>query len=447
MRIPFLRQILLVVLLHVSFIAAEDVLIRRLISINATELLLANGMKICLKPTDFESDEVLFKFGALGGYGALDANDRASGEISVAAAWESGMGSMSSDQVSVYLYEHMLEFELKLMPFCRIIEGVGKKSEIGSFLCCVDLLFTQQKFTKEGSESAIREAKTILGKKANDYDCAYEAEFLKVNTEGLPPLRPLRVEDLSKVDFDKARQIFHRSFSNPSEFTCIIVGNFDVGKVIGLVKKHLGEIKSQSGLSGLNKPIKAPFPTGITEASICVGNHPGALTRLTFPMQVKVEEKNIHEISFICQVIEARLRNLIREKMALSYGVDVSYEFPVYPYLNNPWVSIRFRSEQQRVQEIKKVILEELKHLQADGVDPREVDLIKKLELGCQEFWLKDNFYWVSMLTNYYLWGWNPERVDYKNTSLMELSATSVNGMLKQLISLSNYSEITATSK
>jgi hypothetical protein len=161
-------------------------------------------------------------------------------------------------------------------------------------------------------------------------------------------------------------------------------------------------------------------------------------------LQRGVNDQNIDKVAFMCQIIEARLRNVITQKMALSYGVDVSYEFPVYPFLNNPWILIRYRCEDKFIAPLKEIVISELALLQSKGVTKEEVATIKKLEKGSQEFWLKDDFYWVSMLTNYYLWGWNPENIDYKNTSLYTLDVKEVNTLLKEGISLSNYSVVTA---
>ena len=133
--------------------------------------------------------------------------------------------------------------------------------------------------------------------------------------------------------------------------------------------------------------------------------------------------------------------------MNLSYGVDVSYEFPVYPFLDNPWISIRYRCEQKILSSLKEIVISELRRLQAKGTTSVDVAKIKKLEEGGQEFWLKDDFYWVSMLTNYYLWGWNPEKIDYKNKSIRNLSVEAINSLIKNAITLNNYSVITATSK
>lgn len=438
----FRRLVILLIVFSSAAFCIDDV--KQSASINATELRLDNGLMVCLKPTDYESDEVLFKVAAPGGFASLDPKDRPSGQVAAQASWESGLGRFSSDQLSVFLYEHSLEFVPKIHAFSRTVEGEGGKQSVEAFLQCIKMLFTEQRFTEEGWDAAINITRTMISKQSSDYEHAYEAAFLQFNTQHSPLLQPLETAGLESADFETGRKIFQRSFSDPSEFTLVIVGSFNVQEVAGLVKKYLGSIPQPALGSGLKRSFSVPFPPGVTEKVIRLGRQPSSLTRMTFPLQVEIGEHNIHELAFISQIIEARLRKAIIEKMALSYGVDVSYEFPLYPLLNNPWISIRFRCDEKLIASVKEIILKELAQLQSQGVTPGEVETIKKLEIGSQEFWLRDNFYWLSMLTNYYLWGWDPRLIDYKNTSVRGLSPQQVDKLLKGFFTLANYSLFTA---
>lgn len=401
-------------------------------------------MTVCLKPTDNESNTFYFKLAALGGYGSLGPKNFWSGRLADRIAWESGMGGMTSDQVSVFLYENSLEFVVEIAAFSRSIAGEGEVEGLEPFLKCVKMVFTEQQFTEEGFKAAKVLTKDIIGKLSRDSEHAYEEVFLRVNTQNLNALRPMTVDDLEKVNFQRAKSFFKRAFSDPSEFYCVITGDFNMESATKLVEKYLGAIEKPEMDSRLRKEFDVPFPAGITKTTFKLPNQTSCLTHITFPLQVEINDTNISEVSFMCQIIEARLRRVITEKMDLSYGIDVSYEFPVYPFLNNPWISIRFRCEDKLIQQISDIVIAELKRLQSGGVTLDEVQTIKKLEKGSQEFWLKDDFYLVSMLTNYYLWGWNPEKIDYQNTQIHNITVDAVNALLKKAITLSNYSSVTA---
>jgi predicted Zn-dependent peptidase len=413
-------------------------------SIDATELKLSNGLTICLKSTDSDTDEIFFKLIALGGYGSLNPKKFYSGQLADKIAWESGMGGMTSDQISVFLYKNALEFVLEISPFCRKIDGEGGEESVNSFLKGLNLVFTQQLFTQEGFHAAKVLEKDIISKLNNDNEHAFETMFLKVNTQNFPALRPMAIEDLDKVKFDEAKSFFQRCFLHPNDFFLVISGNFNIEKTIANVEKYIGSIPRPESNSKLKRAFNVPFPPGITQTTFKLPTQSSCLTHITFPLKIEVNEQNIDEIAFMCQIIEAHLRQAIIQKMNLSYGVDVSYEFPIFPFLNNPWISIRFRCEEKFIISLKEMILAELKRLQLNGTTQSEIEIIRKLEKNSQEFWFKDDFYWVSMISNYYLWGWNPEKIADKSQSIYKIDLKTINIMLKKAFSLTNYSVITA---
>lgn len=412
--------------------------------LNITYMMLANGMKVCLKPTDFESDEIIIKLVANGGYGVLPGQDRPSGELAAPIAWESGMGGLTSDQVSVLLYEHSLDFSLNIKAFSREIEGSASNAGLRAFLESMRMVFTHPNFTEEAKEVALGLAANAIKKDSADYEQSYEAIFAQVNAPGVQALRPLVVDDLKKVDLAKSQKFFRECFGDPADFICVIVGSFNLTDTKELVARILGGIPKREGEALFVQNVAAPFPAGVINKVVTLQGRNDCLTRVTFPLQMEVNENTIHLIEYVCQVIEARVRNVLTANMPYPYGVDVSYEFPLYPYLVNPWVSIRYRSSEAYVNSIKNRILSELGLLQTQGASEEEIAEIKRLQSGSEEYWLQDNFYWTSVLSNYYLWGWNPLQIVDGEKEVSRLSVAFINAALKNSFFLGNYSVVTA---
>lgn len=428
----------------VSKVVEENILETKYFSdLNLTQLILKNGMTVWLKPTNFESDEIFIKLTALGGYASLDPSDRPSGEIAAQIAWESGLGDLSTDQLSVLFYEHSIELATKIHPFNHSIEGNSGKEGLQTFLKCVNMLFTQHKLTETGKKEAISNAAKVLSKINSDSEQAYETAFLQINTQNASFLKLLTMKELNQINLEKAKSFFENCFSDPSSFACIIVGSFELSEAKKLVNEYLSVIPKKINGQLFQKKFETYFPPGVTHKVIPLPGRSDSLTRVTFPLQTVLNEKNIPSMEFMCQIIEARLRGVITSKMDYSHGVDVSYEFPLYPLLENPWISIRFRSDMSDVNRIKDLILKELKYLQENGSVEQEMLEIKRLESGSEEFWLRDNFYWVSMLSNYFLWQWSPEQIHKAESANQSLTLDTINKMLKTYFLLSNYSVIT----
>jgi zinc protease len=211
-----------------------------------------------------------------------------------------------------------------------------------------------------------------------------------------------------------------------------------------LANKHLSQIPWVGAPSDFTQSVSQMFPPGVTKVDVKMPRRFDTVTRITFPWKKTMSERKIYKMAITCQIVKARLKRVITEKMKHSYGIDVAYEFPFYPFLDNPWISIRFRSDADHLEQINKLILSELKKLQEYGIDESELAEIKKLEAGRDEFRLSDNFYWVSMLANYYLWDWDPQWIHRSSMLTQEISVDKVNWILKTAFSLENYSVVTA---
>lgn len=410
--------------------------------IGVTEWILKNGMKVIVKPTDFESDEVFIRFTAQGGLTSLSPEDFAAGDLAAQMAWESGLGHWNCDQVSVFLYEHSLEIQVKIQPFSRIIEGTSDEDGMETYLELVNLYFNSRKFTKEGFDTVIAQTKETLKKKRSDFDATFEEAVRAANTKDVLVPYHIHIEDLEKINFKKAKKLHEMAYSNPGDFTCVIVGNVEPDEIKPLINRYLGSLDSKGKSSWPSFKCHLAFAEGVTQKVVPIHTRADSLTRVTLPIHGKPSQESIRKVELLAQIIEGRLRKLFREKMSTSYGIDVGYEFPCYPLLHMPWMTIQYRSESHKIIVLNEIILKELKLLVEKGPTEAEIKEAISQQSRSDEFWLKDNYFWVATLSNYYMWGWNPKEILKSYADSNDLTPDSVRSLLKQLIDIQNYSII-----
>lgn len=412
--------------------------------IGLLEMVLDNGMRVWLKPTTFDSDEVVVSVAALGGYASIENSDPLDGELAVQYAVQSGFDAMDNEKFSAFLQDHALEFEPKIDKFSRAIYAQAEAKELPALMECVEKVFTSPRFTEKGWSEALILTKESASKLIADGEYLLEQAFLRANTQNSSLFRPISLESIRRANAEKSKELFRRCFNDPADFVCVIVGTYDIMQVAQQAKHHLGKIPKGKPADIFKNVFSASFPKGVTQEVVKTRTHQGMLTHLSFPLQVNIDEKSIHKVAFACQIIEANLRRVITNKMKISYGVDVSYEFPLFPFRQDPWISIRFGTDEKTIRTMLSLVLDEIRRLQREGAMEGEIELMKKLEAGSQDYWLHDNLYWGTMLTNYYYWGWNPEGIDYKNTGLMDYTKTTLNPFLAEFISLENYGVFSA---
>lgn len=385
--------------------------VTRFNEIGATELKLKNGLCVCLKPTDFEEDEVVVRMAALGGFAAIHPNQRASLELAGKVRLESGIGAYNADQLSVLLYDKSAEFSLGIEAFCRSIEGSAGKGEAELLFKLINLVFTEQKFTEHAFDLVLSQAKASVAKRSLDSTRAFDEAFLAVNTQNYSALRPLELSDILRADFNLSRKFYEEAFANPQEFVCVIVGSFDVDEMIKMVEQHLASIPLKKAQFGMNYTYLPKFPSGVVSKQVKCCKHCENTSRLTFPVKAKIDETSIKRLEFICQVLAARLSKTISEFTGVPQKIEVVYEFPFFPLLESPWVTIQFKSEEPTVMALSEKIIAELKSIQTAGPLQSEIDLSLRQQQESDDCWMRENDFWVSTLSNYCLVGLSAEKI------------------------------------
>lgn len=410
--------------------------------LGVTEWTLKNGMKVIVKPTDFESDEVFIRFTAPGGLTSLSPEDFAPADLAAQMAWESGLGHWNSDQVSVFLYEHSLEVQVKIQPYSRIIEGTADEDGIETYLELVNLYFSNRKFTKEGFDTVIAQTKETLKKKRSDFDATFEEAVRAANTKDVLMPYHIHLEDLEKINFNRAKKLYEMAYSNPGDFICVMVGNLDPEELKPLVNRYLGALPTKGKSEWPVFKRNLVFADGVIQKVVPIHTRADSLTRVTLPIMVKPTQENIRKIELLAQMIEGRLRNLFREKMKTSHGIDVGYEFPCYPLVQLPWMTIQYRCESHKVMILNEIILNEINLIVDKGPTEAEIKDALSQQSRSDEFWLKDNYFWVATLSNYYMWGWNPKEMLKPIENSPEFTPAAVKDLMKQFLNTKSYSVI-----
>lgn len=413
-------------------------------NVEVTEIILKNGMRVYLKPTNFEEDEILIQLTAPGGFSIYGTQNRASAEIADTVALDSGFGAYNGDQLHALLYDYSFEFAPQIRPFSRIIEGTAGEESIELFLKLVNQLFTAPHFERSVFSKVVLDTKQIIRSRSYNAMLEFESTHTCLNTDGLSPLRPLTLADMEKANFEQSRNIFKKSYDNPGEFVCVIVGNFEVEKIKGLIKTYLASIPETTTKSEEPSPLIPPFPKGITTKVSLPDPHKETLVRMTFPIQEDLNEENMHDLDLATQLLSSRLRSTIKKAIGDSCGIDVGYEMPLHPSPKPVWLVIKFTANQKRTTDIKKIILDEFTHLQSHELPAHEIHSIWKEQKAADALWMIENAYWLGTLTNYAMWGWSPahlHKIEYHS------SPKHIRKVFNSFFNRKNYTLISRTLK
>ncbi len=372
------------------------------------ELTLKNGIKVCLKQTDYEKDAVVLQIFAMGGYAALATSDRPSGMLAADIAWESGLENKTADQLSFVLYQRSIEIETKIQMFDRHIEACSPTSHLSTCLKIIHLLFTQPKFEQGALKHVLANTRNYIQiKNLQEHKISREI-FLKVHTQNGFLFNQLTLGDLDDVSLAKAEKFFKQCFSNPSEFTFILVGDFDTETVQPLLETYLGSIPNQQ-IKGPPNPPLPTFPEGIVQKEFRGSPYKKEiLTRLTFPIPIKITDQTVHSLNSICYIIKNRIVQDLASSLPDKKRLEVSYEFPFFPQVDELWLIIQFSlPSDHEISSLTHQIIKSLGQLKTQGPSQEEINELIHFSSSIEEIEVKENAYVLSLLANYYRANWD----------------------------------------
>lgn len=369
-----------------------------------TEAKLKNGLRVCLKKSDLEPKEFDFQLFAIGGIAQLPAIDRPSGWLAGDIAWESGLNELNADELECALDDHSLEMNIKLGLFDRKIMAAGPTAELAYSLELVRLLFTNPQFNEAGLRQAIAQVRERFQKQEQACQIADEQTALKINLRNWYYTAPFNSLDLGKVELEKAKAIFKTFFFNPAEFTIVIVGDFDPKPVLAILEESLGSLPFYP-VTQWPQPNPPSFPDGMTKKEFTgVARYRDSLTRLTFPLSSQAIDPTA--LDLLCFILKKGLTSEAILSEFKTNCFNISYAFPLFPYLHPCWLVIKFSSPAHQIQPICQCILKKMEKITVKAISEDEIKWAYQ-ELGKKRAQASDNAYMLSLLADSYRAGWD----------------------------------------
>jgi zinc protease len=243
------------------------------------------------------------------------------------------------------------------------------------------------------------------------------------------------------MDLQKSLAFYRDRFADASDFTFILVGNLDMAVIEPLVTRYLASLPSLNRKETW-KDWRVPPPEGVVKRVVEKGLEPKSLTAIVFSGPFKDTPANQINIRAAAQVLETRLRKLLREKLSGTYDVSVRPSYGRIPR-EEFRVSIDLGTDPARMDEMSKAIFSEIKRLKKDGPTAKEVDEDRLAESRDYETASRENGWWLSRLTDSYETGGNPAAIIRFPQSLRLLTRESVQAAAKTYLNTKRYVQVT----
>jgi zinc protease len=208
---------------------------------------------------------------------------------------------------------------------------------------------------------------------------------------------PFTVEKVDQMNLDKSLAFYKDRFADASDFTFVFVGSFDAATIKPLVERYLGSLPSTKRKETW-KDTGVRYATGVIEKRVNKGLEPQSRAAMVFTGPFQFNQTERVAIRALGDVLNARLRETLREDLGGTYGVSVGAgyaQIPVGEYSMN----ISFNCAPERTEELMKAALQQIELLKSEGPTEKQVSDAREKLLRDFETNMKQNNYLVQQLS------------------------------------------------
>ncbi len=357
---------------------------------------LANGVRVLLRPTDFRDDEIVFRGWAPGGSSLVPDEDYPSASFATDVVGVSGLGAFNVTALQRELAGKAASVSVALTEREQRVQGSASPRDLETLFQLAWLHFTEPRYDEAPVQAILGQIRAILANRGADPN-AHFADTLQVTlSQGHPRARPISTALLEEIDPERAYAIYRDRFGHADGFTFLLVGNLDLEQVEPLVRRYLGNLPVQGRIDTPADPGIRP-PDGVVERTVARGIEPQSRTQIIFHGPWNWEPDRNFALSSAVEVLRLRLREVLREDLGGTYGVQVVQTTRREPD-ERFTLQIAFGTDPERLEELTQAVFTELGRLRDEGPTADEMSRVREIQRRERETALRQNAFWASSI-------------------------------------------------
>ena len=418
---------------------------REIAAIGATELTLANGIRVVLKPTDFKNDEIMMQSFSEGGNSLYPDADYMNANMADAIIQESGVGQFNSIQLQKKLTGQRVRVSPYIGELYEGINGSCSPDDLETMLKLVYLYVTEPRKDETAFQSFLSKQKSFLANMMVNPQMYFYSKTSKIKYGDQPRRKfPPTVEDLEAIDLDRSLEIYRDRFTDTDDYIFMFVGNFEVEAMKPLLAKYLGNLPATEREETW-KDLGIRMKTGKITEEFARGEAPRTQVELTWHGDYDDwESEQRMAYAMMTSVLSIKLREAMREDEGGVYGVRVSGSPSKIPVARQSIV-ISFNSEPDNTNNLIEVAMAEIEKLVENGPEEKDMQKVKETRIQGRIKSLKENRWWMQLLNRSYRdkeFSYTHVNVEPYRSLVQSIDAAAVQAMAKKYLSGENFIKI-----
>lgn len=410
-----------------------------------TEIVLSNGMKVYVKSTDYQADQITMSMRGEGGTSVYGDEDIPNFAFLSGSITEAGVGDFTATRLRKALAGKSLKLAPSITSEGQRITGTSSVKDLETMLQLAHLYFTAPRKDSMAFEGMMNRNLSLLKNRNASSKVVYNDSLSATLYDHNVRMAPVTVEIAKKADYNRIFEIYRERFSDASNFKTVFIGKVDMAQLRPLLCQYLATLPSTHKAEKSNK---ANVPQIVKKNEVVKFVHkqetPLANVSVFYTANVPFSPKNDLVLDILTRVLQIAYTDSVREEKGGTYGVAVSFNLEKEDN-PNALLRISYKSDPKRYEELNPVIYKQLLNIADHGPVASSMDKVKKYLKKQYGQMAITNDYW-----SYVIWHQLDDDADFdKDYCKMvdNLTASDVQKMVKELLKQNHRVEVTMLSE
>ena len=410
-----------------------------------TEIVLSNGMKVYVKSTDYQADQITMSMRGEGGTSVYGDEDIPNFAFLSGSITEAGVGDFTATRLRKALAGKSLKLAPSITSEGQRITGTSSVKDLETMLQLAHLYFTAPRKDSMAFEGMMNRNLSLLKNRNASSKVVYNDSLSATLYDHNVRMAPVTVEIAKKADYNRIFEIYRERFSDASNFKTVFIGKVDMAQLRPLLCQYLATLPSTHKAEKSNK---ANVPQIVKKNEVVKFVHkqetPLANVSVFYTANVPFSPKNDLVLDMLTRVLQIAYTDSVREEKGGTYGVGVSFNLEKEDN-PNALLRISYKSDPKRYEELNPVIYKQLLNIADHGPVASRMDKVKKYLKKQYGQMAITNDYW-----SYVIWHQLDDDADFdKDYCKMvdNLTASDVQKMAKELLKQNYRVEVTMLSE
>ena len=401
--------------------------------IDVTIWTLSNGARVIVKPTDFKNDEIRMQAFSPGGHSLAKNENYRSASSAGGVVAEAGLGEFDEPTIQKMMAGKVAGVRPWINELEEGLWGSASPDDVEDMMQMVHLAFTAPR--KDAAAFGAwkgTQATFVKNRDLNPQRVFFDKLGVFFNSDH-PRRQPMTVELLEEVKLDAAFDFYKDRFADAGDFTFVFVGNVDLAKLKELSATYLASLPT-TGRKEKWKDVGVKHPRGVKKLDVTKGQDPKSFVMIRYHGPAKWSAEAEDDLEMLSEVLDIRLREVLREEMGGVYGAFSFGDLARRPKQEYEY-TIGFGCAPENVDKLKQAVFDIIATVKKEGVGDVYLEKVRQQRKRSLETDLKENSFWAGQLAKHYRYGTDPSKiVEDANKNVARVSSETVQKAAKKYL-------------